>query len=129
VTGRVAAVLPGENAASSDMVDAWLADATPREVVAVAAEVLGRDVTDWWRDPLNRFDLTSPVQWEATSRALVEAGATSVVEIGPAPVLGPLIRQVHPDLPVHLASGPDVPFATDDPEPALAGPAAHRGET
>jgi [acyl-carrier-protein] S-malonyltransferase len=320
VTGRVAAVLPGENAASSGMVDAWLSDETAREVVAEAAEVLGRDVTGWWRDPLNRFDpvatqlavvvtgvagyrslihrglrplavaghgvgeyaalvaagalelrqvvelvdwraelfalsprpscagmavvvgpgapeiarslvedagsggtlavasldgprqvvlsgmredlsraraavlaagldmvrlpgrpachgplmkpvaahlaaaladldwsvpavpvvsnvdgrpsrdperlarclhahLTSPVQWEATSRALVEAGATSVVEIGPAPVLGPLIRQVHPDLPVHLASGPDVPFATDDPEPALAGPAAHRGET
>jgi [acyl-carrier-protein] S-malonyltransferase len=73
--------------------------------------------------------LTSPVQWEATSRALVEAGATSVVEIGPAYVLGPLIRQVYPDLPVHLASRPDVPLATEDPEPALVGPAASRGET
>jgi [acyl-carrier-protein] S-malonyltransferase len=104
VTGRVAVALPGESAASSGMVDAWLADETAAH-------------------------LTSPVQWEATSRALVEAGATSVVEIGPARVLGPLIRQVHPRLPVHLASGPDVPLATEDLEPALAGPAASQGET
>jgi [acyl-carrier-protein] S-malonyltransferase len=76
-----------------------------------------------------RAHLTSPVQWEATSRALVEVGATSVVEVGTAPLLGPLIRQVHPDLPVHLASGPDVPLPTEDPEPALAGPVTTRGET
>jgi [acyl-carrier-protein] S-malonyltransferase len=320
VTGAVAVVLPGESGAAPDMVDAWLADEPAREVVAVASDVLGRDVTEWWRDPHNRFDpvatqlavvvtgvagyrslvhrglrplavaghgvgeyaalvsagalelsqvvelvdwraelfslsprpscagmavvvgpdaaeiarslvadvgsagelavasvdapgqvvlsgsrealsrardavlaagldmvrlpgrpachgplmqpvaerlaaaladldwsvpavavvpnvdarpsrdpdqlarclrahLTSPVQWEATSRALVEAGATSVVEVGTAPLLGPLIRQVHPDLPVHLASGPDVPLPTEDPEPALAGPVTTRGET
>ena len=77
-----------------------------------------------------REHLTSPVQWEATSRALVEAGATSVVEVGAVPVLAPLIHQVHPDLPVRLASGPGVPFATEPlPEPALAGPAATRGVT
>jgi [acyl-carrier-protein] S-malonyltransferase len=319
VTGAVAVVLPGENGASPGMVDAWLADEPAREVVAEASDVLGRDVTGWWRDPDNRFEpvatqlavvvtgvagyrslthrglrplavaghgvgeyaalvasgaldlgqvvelvdwraelfsvsprpscagmavlvgpgagelarslvvdveegplavasvdgptqvvlsgsreelnrarnaaldagldlvrlpgrlachgplmepvaahlsvalgdldwsvpavdvvsnvdarpsrdparlaqclrahLTSPVQWEATSRALVEAGATSVVEVGATPVLGPLIRQVHPDLPVHLASGPDVPLPTEDPEPALAGQFATRGET
>jgi [acyl-carrier-protein] S-malonyltransferase len=77
-----------------------------------------------------REHLTSPVQWEATSRALVEAGATSVVEVGAVPVLAPLIHQVHPDLPVRLASGPGVPFATEPlPEPALAGPATTRGVT
>jgi len=76
-----------------------------------------------------REHLTSPVQWEQTSRALVEAGATSVVEVGTAPVLGPLIRQVHPDLPVQLASGPHAPFPPEHPEPALAGPVATRGET
>jgi [acyl-carrier-protein] S-malonyltransferase len=72
--------------------------------------------------------LTSPVQWEATSRALVEAGATSVVEVGAVPVLGPLIHQVHPGLAVRLASGPGEPLPTESlPEPALAGPAASRG--
>jgi [acyl-carrier-protein] S-malonyltransferase len=76
-----------------------------------------------------RRHLTSPVQWEATSHALVETGATWVVEIGPAPVLGPLIRQVHPDLPVHLASRPGLPVPTAHPEPALTGPAPTRGET
>ena len=60
---------------------------------------------------------------------MVETGATWVVEIGPAPVLGPLIRQVHPDLPVHLASGPGLPVPTARPEPALTGPAPTRGET
>jgi [acyl-carrier-protein] S-malonyltransferase len=77
-----------------------------------------------------RDHLTSPVQWEGTSRALVAAGATSVVEVGAVPLLAPLIHQVHPDLPVRLASGPGVPFLTEPlPEPALAGPAATRGVT
>jgi [acyl-carrier-protein] S-malonyltransferase len=77
-----------------------------------------------------REQLTSPVQWEATSRALVEAGATSVVEVGGVPVLGPLIQQVHPALPVHLASGRAAAIPNEQPpEPALAGPAAIRGET
>jgi [acyl-carrier-protein] S-malonyltransferase len=77
-----------------------------------------------------REHLTSPVQWEATSRALVEAGATAVVEVGAVSVLGPLIHQVHPELPVRLASGPGAPFPTEQlPEPALAGPAATRGVT
>jgi [acyl-carrier-protein] S-malonyltransferase len=76
-----------------------------------------------------RQHLTRPVQWEATSRALVEAGATSVVEVGAVPVLGPLIQQVHPDLPVLPAYGPDAPLPTDQlMEPALAGPPAIRGE-
>ena len=77
-----------------------------------------------------REHLTSTVQWEATSRALVDAGATSVVEVGAVPVLGPLINQVHPDLPVRLASGPGAPIPSEElPEPALAGPAATRGVT
>jgi [acyl-carrier-protein] S-malonyltransferase len=68
-----------------------------------------------------RRHLTAPVLWEATSRALVDAGATSFVEIGAEPVLGPLVRQVHPHLPVHLVSGPGEPTPTDVPGPALAG--------
>ena len=73
--------------------------------------------------------LTSAVQWEATSRALVEAGATAVVEVAAVPVLGPLIRQVHPDLPVHLAAGRGTPIPTTSPEPAPAVPVPTGGET
>jgi [acyl-carrier-protein] S-malonyltransferase len=68
-----------------------------------------------------RSHLTAPVLWEATSRALVDLGATSVIEVGAVPVLGPLVAQVHPSLPVHLATGPGVPVPTDVPGPALAG--------
>jgi [acyl-carrier-protein] S-malonyltransferase len=87
------------------------------------------------RDPARlaaalRRHLTATVLWEATARALVDdLGATSVVEVGAEPVLGPLVSQVHPTLPVGLASGPGthVPTApptavpTDVAGPALAG--------
>ena len=75
-----------------------------------------------------RQHLTSPVQWEATSSALVDAGATWVVEVGPVPTLGPLIRQVHPELPVHLAAGPGLPVPTARTEQTLTGAAPTRGE-
>jgi [acyl-carrier-protein] S-malonyltransferase len=87
------------------------------------------------RDPARlaaalRRHLTATVLWEATARALVDdLGATSAVEVGAEPVLGPLVTQVHPTLPVGLASGPGthVPTArptavpTDVAGPALAG--------
>jgi [acyl-carrier-protein] S-malonyltransferase len=76
-----------------------------------------------------RAHLTSPVQWEATSRALVEAGATAVVEVAAVPVLGPLVRQVHPDLPVHLATGPGTPLPTAPLHPATAVTVPSGGET
>jgi [acyl-carrier-protein] S-malonyltransferase len=72
--------------------------------------------------------LTTPVQWEATSHALVAAGATRVVEVGTVPTLGPLIHQVHPDLPVHLAAGPGRPAPAARPEHTLTGAAPTRGE-
>jgi [acyl-carrier-protein] S-malonyltransferase len=72
--------------------------------------------------------LTSPVLWEATSHALVEAGATSLVEVGTVPVLGPLVRQVHPDLPVHLAAGPGLPAPPARTEQTLTSAAPTRGE-
>ena len=75
-----------------------------------------------------RQHLTSPVQWEATSRALAEAGATCFVEVGTVPVLGPLIRQVHPHLPVHLAPGPGLPAPAERTEQTLTGAAPTRGE-
>jgi [acyl-carrier-protein] S-malonyltransferase len=75
-----------------------------------------------------RQHLTSPLQWEATSHALVEAGATWVVEVGTVPTLSSLIRQVHPDLPVHLAGEPGLPALTARTEQTLTGAVAIRGE-
>jgi [acyl-carrier-protein] S-malonyltransferase len=76
-----------------------------------------------------RAHLASPVQWEQTASELVLLGATAVVEIGSVPVLGPLIRQVHPDLPVHLVTGPRSALPSAPPEPVLAGPVPTGGET
>ncbi|SEP25837.1 ACP S-malonyltransferase [Trujillonella endophytica] len=78
--------------------------------------------------------LTAPVRWEETSRALVSAGAVEVLEVGGAPVLGPLVRQVHPRLPVRLVTGPASPLTAPAPPaaapaPALAGTAPVRGGT
>jgi [acyl-carrier-protein] S-malonyltransferase len=69
-----------------------------------------------------RAHLTSPVQWQATSHALVDVGASAVVEVGTAPILGRLILQVHPDLPVHLVTGPRDGFPIHRPQPVLASP-------
>ena len=130
--------LPGRNACHGPLVapvarhlTAALADLEWSEPeVPVVPNAEGRPT----RDPEQlahclRAHLTSPVQWEATSRALVEAGATSVVEVAAVPVLGPLVRQVHPDLPVHLASGPGTPLPPEPLQPAPAVPVPTRGET
>jgi [acyl-carrier-protein] S-malonyltransferase len=75
-----------------------------------------------------RDHLTSPVRWWEASRALARAGATCVVEVGAVPVLGPLIRQAEPHLPVLLATGPGAPGPIEATAPALAGPVLTRGE-
>lgn len=130
--------LPGRNACHGPLVApvarhlaAALADldwSTPEVPVVPNAD--GRPT----RDPAQlanclRAHLTSPIQWEATSHALVEAGITAVVEVAAVAVLGPLVRQVAPDLPVHLATGPGTPLPTAPPEPAPAVPVPTRGET
>ena len=137
-TGLDLVRLPGRNACHGPLVapvarhlTAALADLEWSEPeVPVVPNADGRPT----RDPEQlarclRAHLTSLVQWEATSRALVEAGATSVVEVAAVPVLGPLVRQVHPDLPVHLASGPGTPLPPDPLRPAPAVPVPTRGET
>ncbi|MEU2347822.1 acyltransferase domain-containing protein [Modestobacter sp. NPDC049651] len=73
--------------------------------------------------------LTSTVQWAATCRALLAAGATGVVEVGSVAVLGPLVRQAHHGVPVHLAAAPGPLPTPETSEPALAGSAPTRGET
>jgi [acyl-carrier-protein] S-malonyltransferase len=50
------------------------------------------------------------------------------VEVGPVATLGPLIRQVHPDLPLHLATAPGALTPIALPEPELTGPAPTGGE-
>ncbi|WNV75806.1 acyltransferase domain-containing protein [Geodermatophilus sp. DSM 44513] len=134
--------LPGRTACHSPLVEttarhlaAALADLEWSEPdVPVVPNADGRPT----RDPQQlarclRAHLTSTVQWEATSRALVEAGATAVVEVAAVPVLGPLVRQVHPDLPVHLAAGPGTPIPTTSPttspEPATAVPVPTGGDS
>jgi [acyl-carrier-protein] S-malonyltransferase len=86
------------------------------------------------RDPTHLADclaahLTSPVRWADTCSALLALGATSVVEVGPVPVLGPLFRQAHPGVPVHLASGSGALTTPGTPEPAFAGSTPTRGAT
>ncbi|SFP71002.1 [acyl-carrier-protein] S-malonyltransferase [Geodermatophilus dictyosporus] len=76
-----------------------------------------------------RAHLTSPVQWEATCRALATSGATAVVEVAAVPLLGPLVRQVAPDIPVQHAAGPQLPIPTARPEPAIAGPTPTGGQS
>ncbi len=68
-----------------------------------------------------RRHLTAPVLWEATTRALTGLGATSVIEVGATPVLGPFVHQVHPSLPVCLATGPAALTPAEIRGPALAG--------
>ena len=67
-----------------------------------------------------RRHLTAPVLWEATARALAGLGATSVVEIGAEPLVGPWAGQTVPALTVCLATGPG-PLTPAVPGPALAG--------
>ncbi|MGY1747247.1 ACP S-malonyltransferase [Blastococcus sp. SYSU D00695] len=78
--------------------------------------------------------LTTPVRWEETARALAAAGSAAVLEVGGAPLLGPLVRQVSPGLPVHLVTGPASPLPValppaPAPGPALAGSVPARGES
>ena len=130
--------LPGRNACHGPLVApvarhlaAALADLDWSEPeVPVVPNADGRPT----RDPEQlarclRAHLTSPIQWEATSHALVEAGVTAVVEVAAVAVLGPLVRQVAPDLPVHLADGPGTPLPPTPPEAAPAVPVPTRGET
>jgi [acyl-carrier-protein] S-malonyltransferase len=60
-------------------------------VTNVDADVIteGKDA----RDALVR-QLTLPVRWEESMRALIEQGATSFVEVGPGRVLSGLLRQI-----------------------------------
>jgi [acyl-carrier-protein] S-malonyltransferase len=51
------------------------------------------------RDALKR-QVTAPVLWENSMRAMIDDGVTTVVEVGPGKVLGTLARRIHRDLEV-----------------------------
>jgi [acyl-carrier-protein] S-malonyltransferase len=69
---------------------------------ATAAPVSGADAV---RTSL-QAQLLAPVRWEESIRALVAAGFTTAVELGPGSVLKGLARAIAPELQVHAVSDP-----------------------
>jgi [acyl-carrier-protein] S-malonyltransferase len=65
------------------------------------------------RDSLSRH-LASPVRWEATMRAMEDAGITWFVETGPGDVLAKLARRTVPGSVVRAVGSPDEVRAVAD---------------
>jgi [acyl-carrier-protein] S-malonyltransferase len=63
--------------------------------------------------------IASPVRWVDCVRALVDAGATSYLELGPGRVLAGLVRQIVPGADVTSAGTPSDLSAFADGRPAL----------
>jgi [acyl-carrier-protein] S-malonyltransferase len=63
--------------------------------------------------------IASPVRWVDCVRALVDAGVTSYLEVGPGRVLGGLVRQIVPDADATSAGTPSDLAAFADGRPAL----------
>ncbi|HWP34519.1 MAG TPA: malonyl CoA-acyl carrier protein transacylase, partial [Thermodesulfobacteriota bacterium] len=51
--------------------------------------------------------VSSPVRWEETVRALAAAGVRVVVEVGPGTVLSGLVSRIDPSLAVHHFEAPE----------------------
>ena len=60
--------------------------------------------------------LTSGVDWVATVRAMVDAGVTTFLEIGPGKVLTGLIKRIEPDVEAIALDDPSAPGRLDLPE-------------
>jgi [acyl-carrier-protein] S-malonyltransferase len=65
------------------------------------------------RDCLSRH-LVSPVRWDATMRAMEDAGMTWFIEAGPGDVLAKLARRAVPGAVVHAVGSPDEARAVAD---------------
>jgi [acyl-carrier-protein] S-malonyltransferase len=65
------------------------------------------------RDCLSRH-LVSPVRWDATMRAMEDAGITWFIEAGPGDVLAKLARRAVPGAVVHAVGSPDEARAVAD---------------
>ena len=64
-----------------------------------------QDATDI-RERLSR-QVYGPVQWVATVRALIDCGATSIIECGPGKVLAGLVRRIDKGTPVAFIDNQD----------------------
>jgi [acyl-carrier-protein] S-malonyltransferase len=71
--------------------------AAPR--VTVVTSVAARPIRDAGEIPtLLVQQVTAPVRWEETARALASGGATLALEVGPGRVLSGLLRRILPDV-------------------------------
>ncbi len=88
--------------------------------VPLAANAVGGIIRtgDEVRDALVA-QIASPVRWVDCVEALVDAGATSYLEVGPGRVLGGLVRQIVPDADVTSAGTPSDLADFADGRPAL----------
>ena len=92
-------------AAIDERIDA-IAFSAPR--FPVAENVVGALVSDpaELRSLLKRH-VVSPVRWESSVRALVDAGATSFLEAGPGDVLTKLMKRIVPDAAARAIGSPE----------------------
>lgn len=88
--------------------------------VPLAANAVGGIIrtADEVRDALVA-QIASPVRWVDCVGALVDAGVTSYLEVGPGRVLGGLVRQILPDADVTSAGTPSDLAGFADGRPAL----------
>lgn len=96
-------------APASERLAAAISDATFHDAkVPVAANVDGAIHTDAgaWPSLLER-QLTSPVRWTGCVEALLAAGATTFVEVGPGAVLTGTIKRIDKDSARHSVMTPD----------------------
>lgn len=99
---------PAADAFASDLASALFRD-TPLPVVA-NHDALGHTDGAGWPGRLTE-QLIRPVRWADTMPALVEAGATTFVEVGPGTTLTGLAKRAHPDIALrNIATPADLPL-------------------
>jgi [acyl-carrier-protein] S-malonyltransferase len=89
-------------------------------LVPIASNAFGRLVSkaDEVREALVA-QIASPVRWVDCVRALVAAGGTTFLELGPGRVLAGLVRQIEPEVDVVSAGTPDQLSAFAEERPGL----------
>jgi [acyl-carrier-protein] S-malonyltransferase len=94
---------PVQSALAEKMQGLQWHDPSPPLVCNASAQVV--DSADGVREALTA-QITSPVLWADCVRTLVDAGATSFLELGSGRVLGGLVRQIEPEAEVLSADSP-----------------------
>lgn len=95
---------PAGEALATAIAGTTFRDATVPVVANVDASV-HTAAADWPK--LLEQQLTSPVRWAASVRTLVQAGATTFVEVGPGAVLTGTIKRIERSADRHSAMSPD----------------------